>query len=122
MDQTTHMVRRRYWQEIVDRCLSRPEGMSAKSWLDKNGINRKSYYYWLRKLREETYAQKCVPAVADVNTDITFAEINIPDITQPETGTAKPTAYVKRGDVTIEFTNEVSSELMSRLLKEVFHA
>lgn len=58
MDKTTHEVRIANWRSIIKQCQARPEGQSAKQWLADNGINEKSYYYWQRKVRKETYAQK----------------------------------------------------------------
>ena len=37
----------------MNRCQSRPQGMSIRQWLMDNGINEKSYYYWQRKFRRE---------------------------------------------------------------------
>ncbi|MST67200.1 IS66 family insertion sequence element accessory protein TnpB, partial [Lachnospiraceae bacterium BSM-380-WT-5A] len=39
----------------------RPVGMSAKQWLEENGIKEKAYYYWLRKFRREAYNQTQLP-------------------------------------------------------------
>lgn len=122
MNQATHIVRHRYWQDVIDQCLSRPKGTTTSQWCKDNGINRKSYYYWQRKLRDEAYAQNCVPAVTDNCTDIAFAEINVPAVVQPQAEEMKTTACVKRNGISIEFTNEISADLLSQLLKEVLHA
>ena len=60
MDQSTHDVRRANWLNIVNQCQGRPVGMSAKQWLEENGIKEKAYYYWLRKFRREAYNQTYV--------------------------------------------------------------
>lgn len=52
MDQITHDVRGSQWLEIITQCQNRPEGTTAKQWMADNGINEKSYYYWLRKFRK----------------------------------------------------------------------
>lgn len=31
---------------IIEECISRPEGLSAKQWLAGKGIPEKTYYYW----------------------------------------------------------------------------
>ena len=36
MDKCTHEVRKQYWKNIIGQCLQRPEGMTAKQWLDEN--------------------------------------------------------------------------------------
>lgn len=72
MDQITHDVRRANWLNIIRQCQNRPEGMTAKQWMTDNGIHSKSYYYWLRKFRKESYEsmQPC--------NDITFHEMQFP--------------------------------------------
>ena len=54
-------VRKSQWAEIIKACQS--SGMTVKAWCLENGINIKSYYYRLRKLREELCdsAQQAVP-------------------------------------------------------------
>ena len=34
MDQCTHEVRRQHWKNIIAQCNQRPEGQTAKQWLD----------------------------------------------------------------------------------------
>lgn len=55
MDKITHEVRLNNWKQIIEQCQSRPEKQTAKKWLAENGISEKSYYYWLRKIRNQAY-------------------------------------------------------------------
>lgn len=57
MDQITHEIRLAHWKEIVEACNNRPAGLSARAWLEENGIKVKTYYYWLRRIRREAYEQ-----------------------------------------------------------------
>ncbi|MCD7832537.1 MAG: IS66 family insertion sequence element accessory protein TnpB [Lachnospiraceae bacterium] len=63
MDKTTHDVRLAHWKQIIEQCRSRPEGQTAKQWLSENGINDKSYYYWLRKIRKQVYEESSATAM-----------------------------------------------------------
>ena len=36
MDKCTHEVRKQYWKNIINQCLQRPEGMTAKQWRDSH--------------------------------------------------------------------------------------
>lgn len=127
MDQFTHDVRRANWLNIVNQCQSRPSDMSVKEWLAENGIKEKAYYYWLRKFRKEAYNQMQLPATANT-TEIAFAEVTMPvpnagpDTTSVNVTDISPTAVVKCNGITIEFSNNISEELLSHLLQEVFHA
>ena len=129
MDQTTHDVRRANWLTVVTQCQGRPEGVSAKRWLSDNGVNEKSYYYWLRKFRKEAYEQM-QPMVEREQTDtsITFAELTIPEKTVPACTVSSaesyenPVAVIRYNGLTIGISNEISDSLLSRILKEVSHA
>ena len=52
-------VQETQWENIIAECRS--SGMSAKKWCAENGIDVKSYYYRLRKMRERTCEQIAVP-------------------------------------------------------------
>ena len=121
MVQITHDVRRANWLSIIRQCQSRPEGMTAKQWMADNGIRSKSYYYWLRKFRKESYEsmQPC--------NDITFHEMQFPVSPQKSaseagtelSGNADAAVIVSRGNTVITVTNSASAELAALVLKEV---
>ncbi len=121
MDQITHDVRRANWLNIIRQCQNRPEGMTAKQWMADHGIRSKSYYYWLRKFRKESYElmQPC--------NDITFHEMQFPvpsqkSASEAETalsGNADAAVIVTRGNTVITITNSASAELAALVLKEV---
>ena len=78
MDSLTHNVRRANWLNIIDQCQERPANVTVRQWLKDNDINEKSYYYWLRKFRKETYDQMQIPAVTENTTEISFVELAAP--------------------------------------------
>lgn len=127
MDQSTHDIRRANWLSIVNQCQARPESISVRQWLADNGIKEKAYYYWLRKFRKEAYNQMQVPAAVQT-TEVSFAEIPVPveaRLANPSARSCKtstPVAIIKRNDLTIELSNDISDGLLSRLLLEVSHA
>ena len=125
MDQITHDVRGSQWLEIITQCQNRLEGTTAKQWMADNGINEKSYYYWLRKFRKQAYSQMNPPStVVSDGSDISFAEVSIP-VRRPATPPVeaiRPVAVIKKADISIALTNEISDNLLSRILQEVSHA
>ena len=125
MDQSTHDVRRTNWLNIVNQCQERPGDVSARQWFADNGINEKAYYYWLRKFHKEAYDQMQIPAVAQP-TEVSFAGVPIPvaasSKSAPCTSYYNPVAILKYGNVSIEISNDISEEILSRLLQEVAHA
>lgn len=64
MDKITHEVRLRHWQQVIEQCQSRPEWQTAKDWMADNGINPKTYYYWLRKVRQKVYNEATAAEMA----------------------------------------------------------
>lgn len=51
------------WTEIIRQCQN--SGLSNKAFCQQNGISEKSYYYWLRKLRN-TLAESNVPQLVQL--------------------------------------------------------
>ncbi|MBD5520958.1 MAG: IS66 family insertion sequence element accessory protein TnpB [Lachnospiraceae bacterium] len=125
MDQSTHNVRRANWLNIVNQCQERPSDVSARQWLADNGIKEKAYYYWLRKFRKEAYGQMQVSASAQ-SAEVSFAEFSIPMDSpykpMPCSLHSDPVAVIKCGNISIEISNDISEEVLSRLLQEAAHA
>lgn len=129
MDKTTHEVRLSQWKQVVEQCQARPEGQTAKQWLAENGISSKSYYYWLRKIRKQTYEQSGMAALstgqgmlpsAAAPATVSFAEIPFPvPGGSADENAFQPTAVVKIGNASIAFSNSVSENLLSRIILEV---
>lgn len=122
MDQSTNEVRMASWLSIAKQCQNRPSGQSARQWLAENGVPEKQYYYWLRKIRSQSYQElkNQLPAVAsDQLPENRFAEIPVPDI--PSEGEA-PAVVIKTSQAQIEIATSVSDSLMLRLVKAAIHA
>ena len=132
MDQITHDVRSSQWLEVITQCQNRPEGTTAKQWMADNGISEKSYYYWLRKFRKQAYSQMTETSTAvSVGKEISFAEVSIKPKQSANIAAfpsensfegIRPVAVIRNADISIALTNEISEELLSRILQEVTHA
>ncbi len=70
MDSLTHNVRCANWLNIINQCQERPANVTVHQWLKDNDIKEKSYYYWLRKFRKESYDQMQIPTVTENPTEI----------------------------------------------------
>lgn len=123
MDQCTHEVRAQYWKRIIQACQQRPADQSAKQWMKENGILEQSYYKWQQKFRKETYEIMKTSenaSSATVENNITFAEIPVKP--NPENLTSDvssvPAAVIKTSSLTIAISNEISEELLSRIMRE----
>lgn len=54
MDQVTQtktLFRREQWKKIIAECQD--SGMPVKIWCDQHGFKEQSYYYYLKKIREQ---------------------------------------------------------------------
>ena len=129
MDQITHTVRQTMWQDILLQCQNRPCGMSAKQWMIENDISEKSYYYWQRKLRKETFETNSSDLMEltplKPKEELAFAELSKPKnrISLNELSvTIHPAAVFKTDFLTIAITNEISDSLLSRIFREVSNA
>ena len=125
MDSLTHNVRRANWLNIINQCQERPANVTVHQWLKDNDIKEKSYYYWLRKFRKESYDQMQLPVTTENPAEISFVEIAAP-VTSEKTiqtrefsSASNATAVVRNGDIILEISNDVSDAVLSRLLKEV---
>ena len=126
MDKTTHKIRHMHWNEIITQCQNRPEGMNAKQWLQNNSISEKSYYYWLRKLRKNTYEQmqEAVPAPAPDPGGQSFAEIPVPvkRMSDDPVGIHSPAAVIRTAGVAVVLSDGISDRMLEKILREVLHA
>lgn len=123
MDHITHEMRLANWKTVVEQCHARPDGQSAKQWLVEHGINEKRYYYWQRRIRKEAYAQlsENLPAVG-CSSGLAFAELSINPGMTGASSQFKPDAVIRSSKVTIELSNSISEQLLSRILGGLAHA
>lgn len=127
MDRIAHQVRLTNWTRIIEQCNNRPAGTTAKQWLSENGISDKSYYYWLRKIRQEAYANKemefpAINSLQEPQPAVTFAEIPLPEQQTSIADAFKADAVIHTGTMVIGLSNSISDTLLSRLLEVAHHA
>ena len=130
MDSCTKEVRLQYWKNIILQCQARPAGQSAKQWLKDNGICEQTYYFWQKRIRQDTFAQMNLSKDLPVQTETTavsFAEIPIPvsncnPVPEDSPALSKPVAVLKADRFLIAFSNDISEALLSGILREVLHA
>ena len=122
MDKITHEIRIANWKSVIEQCQARPKGQSAKQWLADNGIPEKNYYYWQRKIRQETYAliQKNAAPVA-ASEAVTFTELAF-DGSKQGSSSFRPDAIIHGDRVMIELSNTISDRLLDRLMEVMDHA
>jgi len=124
MDKITHEVRLANWKPIIERCLDRPKGQTVKQWLELNDINEKQYYYWLRKVRQEVYAQtqteQQLPAVSQ-SSSVAFAEIRLNGSTE-QAQVQNPAVVIRTANACIQISHDTSPAMAAGIMKAVSHA
>lgn len=88
------------WAERIRQC--RESGLTVSEWCSENGINLKTYYYHLRKLRKKICEQIPVPVMT------------VPEIC--------PTVKVQIGDITAEIPEGISEQMMTSLIRAMRNA
>lgn len=119
MDQITTDVRMAEWTSVIQQCQNRPEGQTAKQWLEENGVSSKKYYYWLRKVRKRVYndVAENIPEMHKCEA-AGLAYVELPaDEPLPNTTTIK----LRTRKATLEIAG-VSDDLAIRLVEAVSHA
>ncbi len=115
MDQLTHNVRRANWLNIIKQCQERPANVTVRQCLKDNDIKEKSYYYWLRKFRKESYDQMQLPAATEEPAEISFVEFAAPTsekvVSTQDSLNATTTAVIRHGAITLEISNAISEEV-----------
>ena len=115
MDKCTHEVRKQYWKNIINQCLQRPEGMTAKQWLDENNICEQTYYHWLKRIRQETYelattTSSNTACVKTMRSEVAFAEVPLPAMNSisPSENGFRPDITIQTGSILIGVSNTAS--------------
>ena len=128
MDKCTHEVRKQYWKNIISQCLQRPEGMTAKQWLDENSICEQTYYHCLKRICQETYELATTSAntacVKTMHSEVAFAEVPLPAMNPatPGENEFRPDITIQTGSVLIGVSNTASDALLSKLFEVISHA
>lgn len=118
MDKSTHQIRCEQWSRIINNCLA--SGQSKKSWCRDNGISEKSFYYWQRILRNETYIERKqspaqIPVPRNPEPPIAFVELKPTSTETVAKSSFRPDIILRSGQIVLEISNTASSELLDRL-------
>lgn len=114
MDNITHEMRLMQWAPIVRECRS--SGMTVKSWCLENNINEKQFYYWQRRVREEVYETLKKTEIQD---QPNFVQLPAPVDPSRNTSVFMADMIVHIGNNMLELSNNVSEELLSKVLKVI---
>ncbi|WP_240418710.1 IS66 family insertion sequence element accessory protein TnpA [Paenibacillus periandrae] len=115
----TKQYRLNKWIEIVRECRS--SGQTVSAWCAQNHINLKSYYYWLKRVREA--ACETLPALQPQNLPIVPVDFSASPTVQnfPESSHTTSEILIHMGAVTLEIRNHASATLIEHTLRALQH-
>ena len=98
-------VQLRTWQrEIEERQAS---GMSIDEWCNRLGISRNTYYYRLRRVREQ---------LCELTSHMSEEQCVVP-IGTTVRGSSESKIEISRGELQVSFTGSVSSEALKTVIE-----
>lgn len=118
ISEAKHQLLLAEWAERIHNCQT--SGLKVPEWCSLNGINVKTYYYWLKRVREKTLA--CIPAtppVVPVNTDMAVSEDKIafkPLEVQVPLPNMQAAVIVRLPNATLEVTNDATQHTLEAVL------
>ena len=113
MDQVTlakNQMRAENWRSLISTCQQ--SGQTVVNWCHENGINTKTYYYWLRKLRKQELSGKELPIPVPENKPVVFKPLEVK--TQLERNRASVIIHIS--SATIEVADGTSQATVEAVL------
>lgn len=107
------------WSVRIHDCQT--SGLKVQEWCNQNGLNIKTYYYWLRKVREQSLAciPNKIPVASEMNAativaeeKITFKQLEV----QVPVPRVQAAVIVHLPSATLEVTDGASKETVEAVL------
>lgn len=98
MDQITQTSREQ-WKKIIAECQD--SGLPVKIWCEQNGFKEQSYYYYLKKIREQEMKNLPVSVPNTKEEPVTFKKL---EVSTPIPGT-QAAVVIHRNSASVEIYN-----------------
>jgi len=117
MDSTTltRQMKLQQWTELIHMRIE--SGMTVSNWCEKNAINPAKYYYWLKRVRQNSCDN--LPIVQQQTTNIVPIAIHETLVTNTLEQDHSYTMRISSNGFTLEFSNNASSQLIENSLKVI---
>ena len=112
------------WKLLIEDRLN--SGLTIDAWCKANGYTKHAYYYWLSRIRKESFdeAVNNLPAALQLEETHSVVEISQPS-GSPEcigTSSSNPCAVIRKGSLSIDLYSDAGPLLLSRLIEALDHA
>jgi hypothetical protein len=117
--EVTKQYRLNKWMEIIRKCRS--SGQTVTTWCTEHHVSTKSYYYWLKRVREA--ACEALPAIHSDQRTIVPIDLSTPKTWNNNVDTVSTSSeiVVHMGAVTLEIRNHASPTLIEHTLRALQH-
>lgn len=118
--EVTKQYRLNKWMEIIRNCRS--SGQTVSAWCTEHNVSSKSYYYWLRRVREA--ACEALPPLHSDQRTIVPIDLSTPGTSNKHVDSASTESgiVIHMGSVTLEIRNHASPTLIEHTLRALQHA
>lgn len=111
---TKTRFRKEQWKQLILDCQN--SGMTILDWCAQQGVTKHTYYYWLRRIRED--ASHALPAAQEENRPVCFKKL---EVSTPVFGT-EAAVIIRLPSATLEVregTNRQTVEAVLLALKSI---
>lgn len=113
MDQVTKakvQFRREQWKQLIIECQQ--SGLPVRTWCTQNGFREQTYYYYLKKIREEELSKFPAPISLEETKPTVFQKL---EVTAPIADT-KAAVIIKLPQATLEIREGTSQQTIQAVL------
>lgn len=113
MDQVTKakvQFRREQWKQLIIECQQ--SGLPVRTWCTQNGFREQTYYYYLKKIREEELSKLPVPVPLEETKPTVFQKLEV-QTPVPDTRAA---VIIRLNGTTIEVNEGTSQQTIQAVL------
>lgn len=102
----------REWAEMISECKN--SGKTVTQWCSETGINVKTYYYRLKKVREEMLQKQEANPIVPISIS---SRIYCDDFDNKTVAQGSTVMKIRKGDIEIELSENISAENFSKLMR-----
>lgn len=104
------------WHLIIQDC--RNSGLKVGDWCKQNDVNRNSYYYWYKRVREAA-----CQALAENKVAVSSSFASVPmNVIEPIDNVYQETLNISIGKAKIEVTENTSPDILRMVLEVLSNA
>ena len=115
MDQVTQVktqLRLEHWKQLISECQA--SGMPVCSWCKEHNVSEPSYYYYLKRLRQQAIQTLPLPLPTEKETSTVFQKLEV--VPNPVLPTTSPAVILRLSQATLEIAEGTSQQTVQAVL------